>query len=63
MLALILMAGMTLFPLRHKRWLVYQIKMLELRTGITGILLLGLVFYWLARLLFFREAFMRLIAG
>lgn len=35
---------------------------LELRTGLTGYFLIGLVLYWLARLLIMRESFIRLVA-
>jgi len=35
----------------------------EGRTGLTAILLVGLVIYWLARLFILREAYITLIAG
>lgn len=37
------------------------IETLEHRTGLTAFLLIGLVIYWLARLLILREAFLRLV--
>jgi len=36
---------------------------LERYTGITGLLLIGLIVYWLARLLFMQGAFVRMIQG
>lgn len=36
---------------------------LERYTGITGLLLIGLIVYWLARLLFMQGAFIRMIQG
>jgi hypothetical protein len=36
---------------------------LERYTGITGLLLIGLIIYWLARLLFMQGAFVRMIQG
>jgi hypothetical protein len=36
---------------------------LERHTGITGLLLIGLILYWLARLMFMPGAFVRMIQG
>jgi hypothetical protein len=62
-LALILIVGATILPQKQRSWLISQIELVERRTGITAILLLGLVFYWLVRLLVFPEAFINLIKG
>ena len=37
--------------------------MLEQQTGFTVIILVGLILYWLARLLFMQTAFVQLIRG
>ena len=63
LLTLVIMTGVILLPSPQRTWLIDQIKTIEHCTGITAILLLGLVFYWLTRLLFFREAFFNLIMG
>jgi len=60
-LALILMTGVILLPPAQRHRLISYIARIERYTGITAILLLGLVFYWLIRMLFFREAFMQLV--
>ncbi|MBN1993336.1 MAG: DUF2752 domain-containing protein [Anaerolineae bacterium] len=63
LLALITIAGVSVLPASQKHSVVSRIEIVERHTGIVGILLLGLVFYWLIRLLFFREAFFNLIMG
>jgi hypothetical protein len=63
LLALIIIAITTFLPATQRHWAINQIKMIERHTGITGIFLIGLVLYWLTRLLFFREAFINLIMG
>ncbi len=63
LLALVLIAGVTLLPATQRRRAINQIKMIEHYTGITGVFLIGLVLYWLTRLLFFREAFFGLVMG
>jgi hypothetical protein len=61
--ALSLIGVTTFLPRGPRDKLVALVDHLEHRTGLTAILLLGLVLYWLARLLFMREAFLKLIAG
>lgn len=63
LLALMLMACVILLPPPPRRWIIHQVEVIEQHTGITAILLVGLVFYWLARLLVLREAFLNLITG
>lgn len=50
-------------PPRQQAWLVGRLELVERRTGITAILLVGLMLYWLVRLLLFPEAFINLIRG
>lgn len=56
-LAIFLIACATLLPLKPRKWFISQFELVERRTGITAMLLIGLVVYWLIRLLFFPEAF------
>ncbi|HXV42256.1 MAG TPA: DUF2752 domain-containing protein [Anaerolineae bacterium] len=62
-LALVLVIGATILPQKQRIWLVSQLEIVERRTGITAILLIGLVFYWLVRLLIFPDAFINLVKG
>lgn len=62
-IALVLIAGITLLPQKQRVWVMGQLEMVERRTGITAIMLIGLVFYWLVRLLLFPEAFINLVKG
>lgn len=61
--ALSLIAITTFIPRGPRDKLVTLVEDLERRTGLTAILLIGFVLYWLGRLLFMREAFLKLIAG
>ena len=63
LLALTLMAWATFSPDAQRQWLAAHVEIIERRSGIVGILLVGLVVYWLARLFILREAFFNLIAG
>lgn len=45
------------------RPVIYKAEMLERQTGLTVIILTGLILYWLARLLFLNSAFVQLIRG
>lgn len=40
-----------------------RLEFVERRTGITAMLLISLIAYWLVRLLLFPEAFLNLIQG
>jgi hypothetical protein len=42
---------------------ISKMEMLEQQTGLTVIILVGLILYWLARLLFLQTAFVQLIRG
>jgi hypothetical protein len=61
--ALSLIGITTFLPRGPRDKLVALVEALEHRTGLTSIVLIGLMLYWLARLLFMREAFLKLIAG
>ena len=62
-IALMLVAVAATLPEIPREWIVTAAERLERRTGITGLLLLGLILYWLARLLIMQSAFVRLIQG
>ena len=53
----------TLSPAWSRPRLIGWIDKLECGTGISCILSIGLVVYWLIRLVFFREAFVSLVIG
>jgi hypothetical protein len=55
--ALVLVTGMALLPEAARRRGISAVTRVEQRTGLTALLLLGLVAYWLTRLVFFRSAF------
>ena len=61
LIALALIAVAAVLPERPRRSLVYTIETIEHRTGITFLLLVCLMLYWLIRLLFFPETAARLI--
>jgi hypothetical protein len=58
----ILIVGMVL-PKSVSAPLVHKAETLERQTGLTIIILGGLILYWLARLVFFPTVFARLIRG
>ena len=61
LIALTLIGVSSLLPERPRRSLIYTIETIERRTGIATILLLGLMLYWLIRLLLFPDAAARLV--
>ena len=61
--ALIVIGVCTIVPRRHTQRIVAATEIAERYTGITAILLLGLIVYWLARLLIMPAAFVRMIQG
>ncbi|HYE73074.1 MAG TPA: DUF2752 domain-containing protein, partial [Blastocatellia bacterium] len=61
-LTLLLLIG-GLLPVKPRQQLIDLVEAFEQKTRLTGIVAVGLILYWLARLLFFRESFIRLIAG
>ena len=60
-IALLIMSS--LLPRSVTEPLIYKAETLERQTGITIIILGGLILYWLARLLLFPTAFAQLIRG
>jgi hypothetical protein len=58
----ILIVG-TLLPRSITEQWVYKAEVLERQTGITAIILVGLMLYWLARLVFIPTVFAQLIRG
>jgi hypothetical protein len=63
LIALLVIAVGLILPLPQRHWLIKQVDLIERKTGITAVLLIGLVFYWLVRLTFFHETFVKLIMG
>ncbi len=61
--ALSLIAITAVLPQRPRDKIVALIEDVERHTGLTALLLIGLVIYWLARLLILRGAFINLVAG
>jgi hypothetical protein len=62
-IALTLITLNAILPSLPRDKLAAWVEGVERRTGLTAILLVGLVVYWLARLLIMREAFISLIEG
>lgn len=61
--ALTLIAMAAILPSALNDRIIAWVEEVEGRTGLTAILLVGLVIYWLARLFILREAYIALIAG
>ncbi len=59
---LLLIALAIMLPQLLREKIVTWVEEMERRTGLTTILLVGLVLYWLARLLIMREAFIWLVS-
>ncbi len=62
-IAFTVIAFCTIGPRDHTELIAARIETLERYTGLTNILLGGLILYWLARLLILQTAFVRLIQG
>lgn len=63
LLGLMIITFCALSPTHRIERIASSAESLERHTGITGILLVGLMLYWLARLLIMQTAFVRLIQG
>src|SRR5437868_2566114 len=63
LLALVLFGCASLLPARPRAALVNGVAAVEQRTGLTAFLLIGLIGYWLARLLFAPVTMSRLARG
>lgn len=61
--ALIMITVCTIAPRNRAERFIVRTEAVERYTGITFILLGGLILYWLARLLLLQSAFVRLIQG
>lgn len=61
--ALTLITLATVFPTSLRDKLITVVEGLERRTGVTALLLIGLLIYWLARLLIMNKAFIYLVAS
>lgn len=61
--ALLLVAWATILPQQQRSWLIGRFEMVERRTGITAILLISLMLYWLIRLLVFPDVFINVVKG
>ena len=61
LLALILIACCAIMPRAYAERIAGGTEVLERYTGITALILSGLILYWLARLLIMQGAFVRLI--
>ena len=63
LLALIVITACAIAPRNYVSRLADRAELLERYTGITALILIGLVLYWLARLLILQTDFVRLIQG
>ncbi|HEX8818313.1 MAG TPA: DUF2752 domain-containing protein [Archangium sp.] len=61
--ALVLLVGMALLPEALRRRGIAGVARFERHTGLTALLLVALVVYWLVRLLVFRSAFIHSTLG
>ena len=61
--ALLLIACTAILPETPRQRIITTAESWERRTGITSFLLIGLILYWVARLLIMQSAFVRLIQG
>ncbi|HEV2862620.1 MAG TPA: DUF2752 domain-containing protein [Pyrinomonadaceae bacterium] len=61
--ALAVIGCAALLPEGRRLALLAGVERVERRTGVTAVLAAGLVCYWLARLIFTPEAFIRLMRG
>jgi hypothetical protein len=62
-LGLLIITLCTVAPRNHVDKIIVRTETIERYTGITFILLSGLIVYWLARLVLLQAAFVRLIQG
>lgn len=63
LLGLLLVFVVTLLPVRPREQFIVQLEGLERATGIAAIGLIGLIIYWLARLLILGDTFTQLVLG
>src|ERR1051325_11845467 len=63
LVALGIITASVLIPRYQSEYITTKTELFERYTGLTNILLIGLILYWLARVHFFPAAFVRLIQG
>ena len=63
LLAIITLILSVLLPKSIIQPAISRAERIERQTGLTVLILAGLIFYWLARLLFLQAAFVQLIRG
>lgn len=64
LLAGLLVIGLVaLLPAQRRGQAIELVRRVETRTGVVALAVIGLVVYWLARLVWYQEAFIHLIAG
>jgi len=63
LLAIITLILSVLLPKSISQPAISRAERIERQTGLTVLILAGLIFYWLARLLFLQAAFVQLIRG
>ena len=62
-LGFVTIASILVAPETLRRQIIRRFESIERQTGITGFLIIGLIVYWLVRLLIFRSAFVQLMQG
>jgi hypothetical protein len=62
-IALLMIIFTAILPDKQRQRIIAAVESWERRTGIANLLLIGLLLYWLARLLIMQSAFVRLIQG
>lgn len=63
LIALAIISFCVVAPRNQSAYVAAKTELFERYTGITNVLLFGLILYWLARLLILQTAFVRLIQG
>jgi hypothetical protein len=56
-IVLILIGYISIAPAKHWQWILQRCRVAEQTTGLSVVMMVLFVVYWLIRLLFFREAF------
>lgn len=63
LIALVVITASALSPRALAVRLANKAELIERYTGITAVLLIGLILYWLARLVIMQDAFVQMIQG
>jgi Protein of unknown function (DUF2752) len=56
-IVLILIGYSSIAPVKHWQWILQRCRVAEQKTGLSVVMMVLFIAYWLIRLLFFREAF------